>query len=473
MSPATGLLLSFSLNWLQSYFGLPMKSLMPIKVRNFAPWKLGISAVGLVGVIVIASSFLRSQPTPEINIENDTVLVQAQDLPMQIKANGVLQPLRKINVSPKEGGKITELLVREGDHVKLGQLIARMDNEQLEAQVNQYEGALARSQAELDQRLAGNRQEDIAKAEADVTRYEAQLQESRSRLQLATQKLNRRQFLANQGAISRESLDESQTEVRNARENAHQVEASLAVARQEFAKQRNGFRIEEVAQSRAQVTVTTAELQRVQIQFGNTLVRAPFAGIITRRFADVGDFVAPTTSASTSDGATSASIAELSSGLEVEAKVPEASIARIKLGQTVEILSDSYPDQRFKGQVRLIAPRALQENNVTSFRIKVALQTGLETLKAGMNAKLTFIGEPIKQALVVPLAAMVTQKDGQKGVWLVDEKGESRFQPVRLGSESGSQAQILEGLKAGDRILLSPPASQTIPGVDNTQGTGL
>jgi HlyD family secretion protein len=444
-----------------------------INVGKLNPWIVGIATLGLVGTIAIAASVMQTQPVPDINLEKETVQVQAQDLQIQIKANGIVQPIRKINISPKEAGRIVELLVREGDRVAAGQVIARMDNEQLQAQVSQYESVLARSQAELAQRLAGNRQEDIAKAEAEMSRYEAQLQEARSRLQLATEKFDRRQYLAEQGAISREALDESQIEVRNARDNLSQVQASLMVARQEMTKQRNGFRVEEIAQARAQVAEAAAQLQGYEIQLGNTLVRVPFAGIITRRFTDVGDFVAPTTSASATDGATSASIAELSSGLEIEAKVPEASIARIRLGQVVEVRCDSYPDQTFKGNVRLIAPRAIQENNVTSFRIKVSLQTGLESLKAGMNAKLAFIGEPVKNALVVPLAVVVTQKDGQKGVWLVDAENRPRFQSVRLGSESGSQAQILAGLKAGDRILLSPPINQPIPGVDNTQGTGL
>jgi HlyD family secretion protein len=450
-----------------------MQLTMPIKIGPFKPWSLGLSALGVLGTVAIAYSLLRPQPAPDINLATDTVLVQTQDLPVQIKANGVVQPVRKINISPKEAGRISELLVREGDRVAAGQVIARMDNAQLQAQVSQYRGVLARAQAELDQRLTGNRPEEIAKAAADVNRYEAQLQEARSRLQLATAKLNRRQFLADQGAITQESLDESQIEVRNATDQISQTQANLTVAQQELAKQRNGFRPQEIAQSRAQVTETTAQLQGYQIQLDNTLVRAPFAGLITRRFTDVGDFVAPTTSASSSDGATSASIVELSSGLEVEAKVPEASIAQIKLRQTVEVRSDSYPDQIFQGRVRLIAPRAVQENNVTSFRIKVALQTGRETLKAGMNAKLAFIGAPVRNALVAPLAAVVTQKDGQKGVWLVKAPGESRFQFIRLGAESGSQAQILTGLQAGDRILLSPPLNQPIPGVDNTEGTGL
>lgn len=448
-----------------------MKSWIPINIGNFKPWVAGIAGVGLLGIITISHKLL-SQTDPDINYVNDTVLVQVQNLSIQIKANGVVSPIRKINLSPIEAGRIVELLVREGDRVTKGQVIARMDNEQLRAQVSQYDGVLARSQAELAQRLAGNRQEEIAKAAAEAVRYEAQLQEARSRLQLATKKLGRRQFLTELGAVTRESLDESQTEVRNAIDNVSQAEASLKVARQELLKQRKGFRVEEISQARAQVAETTAQLQGYQIQLSKTLVRAPFSGTITRTFTDAGDFVTPTTSASVSDGATAASIAELSSGLEVEAKVPEASIAPIKLGQAVEVRSDSYPDQIFKGRVRLIAPRAVLENNVTSFRIKVTLQTGLDTLKAGMNVKLTFVGEPIKNALVVPLAAIATQNDGQKGVWLV--KGQqTRFQFVRLGSESGSQAQVLDGLQAGDRIRLSPPVTQSIRGVDNTEGTGI
>jgi HlyD family secretion protein len=448
-------------------------SVIPIKFGKQKLWRVGIVAVGVLGTVAVAQNFLHSNSLPEINLEEDTVLVRYYNLRIQVKANGVVQPIRKINISPREAGRIVELRVREGDRLQAGQIIARMDDQSLQAQASQYQAVLARSQSELAERLAGNRQEEIAKAAAEVVRYQAQLQEARSRLQLATSKLSRREFLANQGAISRESLDESRTEARNARDNLEQIQASLAIAQAEFARQQSGPRLEEIDRARAQVTESAAQLRFYQIQLENTLVRAPFAGVVTRRFTDAGDFVAPTTSASTSDGATSASIVELSSGLEVEAKLPEASIARIKPGQSVEIRSDSYPDQVFQGRVRLIAPRAVQENNITTFRVKVLLQTGGETLRSGMNVKLVFLGEPIKNALAVPLAAVITQRNGQKGVWVVNSQGEPRLQIVRLGAESGDQAQILEGLKVGDRILLNPPASQVIPGVDNTEGTGL
>jgi HlyD family secretion protein len=188
--------------------------------------------------------------------------------------------------------------------------------------------------------------------------------------------------------------------------------------------------------------------------------------------------VTPTTAASSSDGATSASIAELSSGLEIEAKVPEASIARIHTGQQVEIRSDAYPNKTFKGSVRLVAPRAAQDSpsqgsqssgGVTSFRVKVLLQTGQDLLKSGMNVKLNFISNKIHNALVVPLAAIVTQKDGQSGVWVPDENNKAQFRPVTSGSVSGNQVQILKGVTKGERILLSPPEDQAIPGIDTME----
>lgn len=264
------------------------------------------------------------------------------------------------------------------------------------------------------------------------------------------------------------------TEQRNARDNLKSAEASLAVARQELALQLKGYRAEEIAASEAELAASEAQLRSYQTQLKDTLLRAPFAGVITRKFASCGSFVTPTTAASSSDGATSASIAELSSGLEVEAKIPEANIARIKPGQLVEVRSDAYPEKSFQARVRLIAPRAIQdsqENKVTSFRVKVLLQTGQDLLKSGMNVKLSFIGDKIPNALVVPLAAIVTQKDGQTGVWVPDEKKQAKFRLVSVGSLSGDRIQILKGVTKGDRILLSPPAGQTIPGIDTMSGS--
>jgi len=356
--------------------------------------------------------------------------------------------------------------VDEGDRVEQDKLVARMESEQFQAQVNQYKAALAKAQVDLAQKQAGSRPEEIAEAKARVASAQANVAAAQAKLSRATEELKRNQLLAQQGAISLNTLGNFLSKEREAQANLEAQAAQLREQRESLEKLRNGTRKEEIAQAEAEVAQATAQLRYYETQLENTLIRTPFAGTITRRFAQEGDFVTPTTSASSSDGATSTSIAELSSGLEVEAKVPEASIARIKPGQQVEIRADAYPDDNFKGHVRLVAPTAVKQDNVTSFRVKVILQTGQAKLKPGMNVKLTFLGDNIRNALVVPLAAIVTQKDGQTGVLVPDEKNQAQFRPVTVGPASGDQIQILQGVSKGERVLLSPPKGQIISGVD-------
>jgi HlyD family secretion protein len=434
-----------------------------IKKPNF--WLIGLVTVGLLGTATTAYLAVRSTASKS-DIANLTVEVTSKDIAIQIKANGVVQAVQNIKLSPKEAGRLAKLYVEEGDQVEQGQLMARMEDEQFQAQVNQYKAALAKAQADLAQKRAGPRSEEISEAKARVATAEANVAEMQAKLDRAREELKRNQFLAQEGAVSQNVLGNFLSQERSARATLEAAVARVKEQKENLKKLNNGTRPEEITQSEADVTQAIAQLQYYETQLKNTLILAPFAGTITRRFAQQGDFVTPTTSASSSDGAASTSIVELSRGLEVEAKVPEASIARIKPGQSVEVRADAYTDDIFKGRVRLIAPRAVQENNVTSFRVKVALQTGQDKLKAAMNVKLTFLGDQISKALVVPLAAIVTKKDGQTGVLVPDKNNQAQFRPVTVGSTSGDQIQILQGVSKGERILLDPPKDQVIPGVD-------
>lgn len=188
----------------------------------------------------------------------------------------------------------------------------------------------------------------------------------------------------------------------------------------------------------------------------DTVIRAPFSGIVTQKYANIGAFVTPTTSASTSASATSSSIVAVAKGLEVLAQVPEVDIGRIQQGQQVEIVADAYPDQVFKGTVRLIAPEAVVEQGVTSFQVRVALDTGTEQLRSGLNVDLTFLGDRVSDALVLPTVAIVTEQ-GKNGVLVADEKNQPQFREVTIGAQIQDQTQILQGLQQGDRVFINPP----------------
>ncbi|RMG14154.1 MAG: efflux RND transporter periplasmic adaptor subunit, partial [Cyanobacteria bacterium J055] len=238
-------------------------------------------------------------------------------------------------------------------------------------------------------------------------------------------------------------------------------EAAVAEAEAQLAEVRNGTRVEEIDKAEAAVAEAEAQVRFYESQLEDSIVRAPFTGIITQRYADPGAFVTPATSASTASGATSTSIMALAKGLEVLAKVPEADIGQIKPGQTVEIVADAYPDEVFEGRVKLIAPEAVRERDVTLFQVRLDIETGQEKLRSGMNVDLTFLGEKIDNALVVPTVAIVTKK-GQTGVLIPDDENKAQFREVTIGATIGNKIQILEGVDAGDKIFLGLPEGQKL-----------
>jgi HlyD family secretion protein len=435
------------------------------KTNLVIPLIIGFILVG-IGAIAITNYWSTKKERALASIASQTILVKSQELTVQIQANGTVQAIRTNNLSPDEPGRIARLNIEEGDRVTQGQVIARMESDRLQAQVNQYQAMLQKAQANLAQVKAGNRPEVIAAAQARVTTAQANVTMAQAKLKRTQAEKQRNQLLVEQGAIAVNAFEEFASQETEAEASLAAELAQLAEQQQNLAETQQGSRIEEIAQAEAEVAEAKAQLASVQIQLNKTTVRAPFAGIITRRYAEIGDYVDSTTAASETEGATSTSIAELASGLEIEAKIPEASISQIKLGQTVKIQVDAYGNETFKGKVRLIAPRAVKDNNVTSFRVKVALTTGQAKLQSGMNTRLTFMGEPIANAITIPLAAVVTQADGQTGVYIADTKDQAKFQAIKLGTATGDRVQILGGLTKGNRVFTSPPANVTIEGVD-------
>lgn len=516
--------------------------------------KKAIAAIAIVAVLGIGTfGYFRVQnrrPKAEA-IAELTVPVELQDLTVRIEASGKVQPIQSVNISPKTSGRLAELYVEQGDRVEAGEAIARMESQEIEAQLRQAEARLADAIAQLAERRAGARPEQIAqarsrleqqqaaleevrrgarpeaisRAEARVAQAEANLAEvlagprpeeiaqararvdsARVQARLAQQRQQRNQYLAEEGAISQDDLDAAVTEweraqasLREAEQNLElletgsrsedvaQARAAVAEARADLRELENGSRSEDIQQAEARVrearqaldellagtrdeqiaaaearvSEARAQVQFYEVQANDSLVRAPFAGQITQKYATEGAFVTPTTSASATSSATSTSIVALAWGLEVLAKVPEADISQIKAGQQVEIVADAYPDLTFYGQVKLIAPEAIEERDVTLFEVRAAIETGTDKLQSGMNVDVTFLGEELSDALVVPTVAIVTQK-GETGVLVPDANNEPAFQPVTIGPTIGDRIQILDGIQAGDRVFTELPEGQKL-----------
>jgi HlyD family secretion protein len=285
---------------------------------------------------------------------------------------------------------IEELYVEEGDPVRKGQSLARMDR------------------GDLDDRLG--------ELQAQLRSTQAQLARSRSELE-------RNERLYRQNAIS---LSDYNTV-------------------------RSTFLVDRAAELAARERLAARQVEQADL-----IVRAPFDGVVTQRFADPGAFVTPTTTASATAGATSSSIVELAQGLEVVAKVPESDIGRVRLGQSATVRVDAFPDQRFEARVKRVTPRAVKLNNVTSFDVVLSLVGETPQLRIGMTADVGFQTGQVQADTLVPTVAIVTEA-GRPGVLLVGKNNQPTFQPVELGISSGKNTQILSGLKSGTRVFIDLP----------------
>ncbi|MFZ0409277.1 MAG: efflux RND transporter periplasmic adaptor subunit [Cyanobium sp.] len=224
-----------------------------------------------------------------------------------------------------------------------------------------------------------------------------------------------------------------------------------AISLNDLNRFRADYQIKRMAYLAAQERLSQRQVERDEL-----IVRAPFAGVISQRYADPGAFVTPTTTASSTLGATSSSIVEVAKGLEVIAKVPESDIGRLQLGMRASVRVDAFPDRRFGAVVRQIAPRAVKTNNVTSFEVKLSLLDPAPELRIGMTADVDFQTGQLQARTLVPTVAIVTET-GRPGVLLVGEDQQPTFQAVELGASSGKETQILRGLEPNTRVFIDVP----------------
>jgi HlyD family secretion protein len=451
-------------------------------------WLMGLMAMGVaLSVVAIpsASQLFWRQGRSGSDVSALTLPVSRQDITRRITGSGTVQPVRTVNISPKTAGRVIALYVDQGDRVTQGQLLARMDDRDLQAEQAQAQANVATAQARLatlenptrpeliQQAQAGvaQAQAELRRAEGEVVRAQGAVADAESQLVLASRQLQRQQALADQGAIALNSLDEFVRREQNARQTLNQARAQLSQAQAQVVQAQAAIRSAaaqrqqqdrlgsqgEIEQAQAQLQVAQAQLLGVQTRLRDTEIRAPFDGQVTQRYATVGAFVTPTTQASAvGTGATSTSIVALANDLEVLAEVPEIDIAQIRSGQEVEIRADAYPDQTFRGRVQLVAPEAVVDQNVTYFQVRVQLLSGQEALRSGMNVDLNFLGAPLPQALLVPTVAIVT-KQGQTGVLVPNAQNKPEFKPVTIGVTVKDQTQVLDGLQEGDLVFKELP----------------
>jgi HlyD family secretion protein len=486
-------MLSISLNFKKGIDALSETIHQP-KIKK---WLIGLLvAIPLIGIGSYAGyNQLVTVPKQRAQNKIQTAAVTRGNLTILVSANGTVQPESSVNVSPKTSGVLKRLLVKEGDFVKPGQIVAYMDNSNLQGQLLQSQGNIAAAQANLNKSIAGNRSQDIAGAKAQVDEANASLQKliagnrsqdiagakaNLNKLQAtnrqAADDLRRNQQLQTAGAISQQALSLARSTSDGAIAQVEQAQQSLNLLQvgsrpEDIAQARSvlrqkqealnllqvGSRPEDIAQARAQVVAAQGAVAIAQRNIDDTVIRAPFAGIIARKYADPGAFVTPTTAGSAVTSATSSSILALASTNEIVAQVAEASISQIRVGQVAVIKVDAYSGKTFAGKVTQVATQSLVQQNVTSFEVKVAVTDSQKLLHQGMNVTIDFKAGELNQVLVVPTASIVQQKAVQ-GVFVAKTGGDPVFMPIVVGTTVNDKTEVKSGLTGNERVLLSFPA---------------
>jgi HlyD family secretion protein len=362
-----------------------------------------------------------------------------------LTAGGYVIARNQVEVGSKITGRVVSLEVKEGDFVRQGQVIARLDDYELSAQVSQWQANLASAKARLAELEAGSRPQEIDRAKAEMERADADFKN-------AELNLRRVEALAQKGVVQQQSLDDAQARYEMA-------QAARRAAKENYDLARIGPRQEVIESARAQVRQGEASLAFAQAQMENTVIRAPVSGTVLDRYVDLGEMV--TTGFTSNRGAKQAlvAVADLKD-LQVELDISEADIAKVRLDQPTMVVPDAYTDRRYNGVAEYIA--SVADRQKATIKVKVKVLDPDDYLRPDMGAKVTFYekGSAVPKEIsvvTVPKSAVVRQDD--RTVVFLARDSKAVAQVVSTGKEDGGYVEILSGLQGGESVITSGQAT--------------
>jgi HlyD family secretion protein len=381
------------------------------KVRGRKRLWLGAGAAVLLVFGLMGAAAMR--PTKTLD-PSKLATIEKGDIAKSVVATGKIEPLAKVQVKSKASGIVKKLLADYGDVVKEGQVLVELDKEELQARVREANATRLSAQADLER-----------------TQIEAEGPDLPF-LKLAVERARK---LYGDGLISTSILEDA--------DKAYQ----MGINKQTAAKST-------VSVKRAEVARAQAALERAENDLRNSTIVSPMNGLVLSRDVEVGDAVSSILVLG-SQATLVMTLGDVSS-VYVLGKVDEADIGKVYMGQPARIVVESFKDKKFEGKVTKISPLGVVKDNVTTFEVRVSIQNPGGELKANMSANAEVILEERKGVLLAPEAAVIYDKERKPSIEIPDprEKSGKRKLAVKLGISNGVKAEVVEGLKAGDRVVL-------------------
>ncbi|HEY2347189.1 MAG TPA: efflux RND transporter periplasmic adaptor subunit [Xanthomonadaceae bacterium] len=366
--------------------------------------------VVLAVVAVVGWKLLHGEDAPQVHTATATAIGGSGGNTSVLDATGYITARREATVSSKITGKVKAIFIEEGQHVSAGYVMATLDpiDEQAQRSLTQAQLAAARSQAD-------SLQAQLVSAEADAKRMQ----------EMAARKL-----------IARSQLDQSVAQ-------RDSLRAQLAAA-----------------QHNVQVASDTVHVADLTVD--NTIVRAPFDGVIIDKAAQVGEIVSPLSAGGGFTRTGIGTIVDMDS-LEIEVDVNEAYIGRVQPKMPVEAVLNAYPDWKIPAEVIAIIPTA--DRSKATVKVRIALKSKDPRIVPDMGVRVSFLeAAPVatsatkEEGVRIPAGAIV-QRDGKPVAFVVGDKNRIAQHALELGRSIGDDRQVLSGLGVGDEVVVEPAAT--------------
>ena len=327
-----------------------------------------------------------------------------------LDASGYVTARRQATVSAKITGKVTEVLIEEGMRVREGAVLARLDDTEARAQL------------------------DLARAQLAAAR--SQLAEVRAQLEQAERDYVRQQGLYDRALVSPQSLD-------------------AALAQRDMLRAR-------LLSTQEQIKVAQESVSVAQVQLDNTVIRAPFGGVVVAKSAQPGEMISPISAGGGFTRTGIGTIVDMDS-LEIQVDVNESYINRVTAGQPVEATLNAYPDWKIPGEVIAIIPTA--DRTKATVKVRIAIKSKDPRIVPDMGVRVGFLeskpaggtAAPAVTGVLVPPEAV--RAEGNGSVVFVYADGRVERRAVTLGPDVGGQRRVVSGLRDGERVVLSAAAT--------------
>jgi HlyD family secretion protein len=424
--------------------------------KKSSKWIIIALSAMLVLLMAVAAIKARQKPKGE-SVETEKAALR--DIRETVSASGKIFPEKEVKISSDVSGEIVELFVEEGDSVKAGQVLARIDPEA-------YVSAVERAQASVN-----GAQSELARSRSSVETALAQIEQIRAQVENARKIHERNKKLRQDGVISAQDFENSEANVSQLEANLRSAEASHRAAQQA------------VKSSEFNVASSVASLKEIRTSLSRTTITAPTDGIISQLNVEAGERVVGTIQMT---GTEMMRLANFNS-MEVQVEVSENDILRVTVGDTADIEVDAYLDKKFKGVVTEMASSAanatgtqgiqLTSDQVTNFIVKIRilpesyahLSDQRMPFRPGMSATVDINTHTESKALSIPIQAVTTReketpsdtaKTGEKKelleVVFVMEADTARMTEVKTGIQDNEFIQIISGIKEGEEVITGP-----------------